>query len=71
MYLFHTIVIRLYYRDGGLMAIRGSPNQVEAKKKEIAEILKSTGLNITICSNLKTVDFLDLILDLNTGTFKT
>ena len=53
------------------MAVRGSPRQGEAKKKQVAVILKSTGLNITISSNLKVVDFLDLTLDLSTGTYKT
>ena len=53
------------------MAIRGSSRQAEVKKKEVAAILKSTGIGITISANLKVVDFLDLTLDLNTGTYKT
>ena len=53
------------------MAVRGSPRQAEAKKKDVAAILKSTGIDITIQGNLKVVDFLDLTLDLNTGTYKT
>ena len=59
------------YRDDGLMAVRGTPRQVEIKTKEVAKILKSTGISITIAGNLKTVDFLDLTLDLNLGTYKT
>ena len=59
------------FRDDGVMAVRGSPRQAEAKKKEVAAILKSTGIDITIQCNLKVVDFLDLTLDLNTGTYKT
>ena len=41
------------------------------KKKEVADILKSTGISITIKANLKVVDFLDITLDLETGTYKT
>ena len=59
------------FRDDGLMAIRGSGRQAEVKKKEVGAILKSTGIDITISANLKIVDFLDLTLDLNTGTYKT
>ena len=53
------------------MAVRGTPRQAEIKTKEVAKILRSTGINITIAGNLKTVDFLDLTLDLNLGTYKT
>ena len=35
-------------RDGGFMAIRGSGRQAEIMKKEVAAILKSTGIDITI-----------------------
>ena len=59
------------YRDDGLMVLRGSSRQVEVKKKQIATILKSTGIGITITANLKVVNFLDLTLDLETGTYKT
>ena len=45
--------------------------QGEVKKKQVADILKSTRINITISANRKVVDFLDLTLDLNTGTYKT
>ena len=41
------------YRDDGLMALRGSPRQIEIKKKEICKILKETGIDITIKANLK------------------
>ena len=58
------------YRDDGLMIIKGSSRQAEVKKKEVAAILKSTGIGITISANLKTVDFLDLTLDLDLGTYQ-
>ena len=53
------------YRDDSLMIIKGSSRQAEVKKKEVAAILKSTGIGITISANLKTVDFLDLIIDID------
>ena len=59
------------YRDDGLMALRGSPRQIELKKKEICKILKETGIDITIEANRKIVNMLDLTLDLNTGTYQT
>ena len=59
------------YRDDGAMAIRGTPRQAEVRKKEVASILKSTGIDITISANLKVMDFLDLTFDLTTGTYKT
>ena len=58
------------YRNDGDMAIRGSPRQAEIKTKEVAGILKSTGIGITIAGNLKVIDFLDLTFDLNAGTYK-
>ena len=50
------------YRDDGAMAIRGTPRQAEVKTKEVAKILKSTAINITIAGNLKVINFLDLTL---------
>ena len=59
------------YRDDGLMAIRGTPRQAEIKTQEVSRILRTTGIKITIAGNLKVVDFLDLTLGLNLGTYKT
>ena len=59
------------YRDEGAMAIRGSPRQAKIKTQEVASILRSTGIGITIPGNLKVIDFLDLTFDLNMGTYKT
>ena len=39
------------YRDDGAMAVRGSPRQTETKTKEVASIMKSTGIGITIAGN--------------------
>ena len=47
-----------------------SPQNTERMKKEICKIFKQNDLNITIEANKKTVDFLDITLDLRTGIYK-
>ena len=47
------------YRDDGLGILRNSSGpEIERKRKQIIQILKSCGLKITVKINLKTVDFL-------------
>ena len=47
------------------------PRQADVKKKELAKILKCTGIDITIEANLKLTNSLGLTFDLNIGTYKT
>ena len=50
------------YRDDGLSILRNSSgSEIEQKRKQIIQTFKSCGLNMTVKTNLKTVDFLDLI----------
>ena len=58
------------YRDDGLASCSLPPHQIENNKKQICKIFKDNKLDITIEANLKVVDFLDVTLDLNTGTFR-
>ena len=58
------------YRDDGLAISNKTPRQTEIIKKEICQIFKNNGLSITIEANKKVVDYLDITLNLNTGTFK-
>ena len=58
------------YRDDALIACSLRPRQTELKKKEICRIFRENNLKITIEANLKTVNFLDVTLDLNTGLYK-
>ena len=59
------------YHDDGLGMLRNSSGQeIEWKPKQIIQIFKSCGLNITVKTNLKTVDFLDLRLDLINNTYQ-
>ena len=59
------------YRDDGLG--EGDPmsgTKRERLKKKIIQMMKDLGLAITIQFGLKTVDFLDTTLELNTSTYK-
>ena len=57
------------YRDNGLGILQNSSGpEIECKRKQIIQIFKSCGLNITVKTNLKTVDFLDVRLDLINNT---
>ena len=59
------------YRDDGLAITNKRPRAVEnMKKKEMCQIFKDNGLNITIDANKKVVDFLDIAVDLRTGSYK-
>ena len=39
-------------------------SEIQRKKKELAKIFKSNRLSITVKTNLKTADFLDIHFDL-------
>ena len=58
------------YRDDGLIASPLTPRQNEILKKKICKIFNDNGLKITITANLKSVDFLDITLDLTSDVYK-
>ena len=58
------------YRDDGLGVSSLSPKQLEGTKKKICAIFKKLGLSITIEVNKKTVDFLDITMNLENNTYK-
>ena len=58
------------YRDDGRAVGDLTPRQMELVKKEICKIFQNQDLKITIVTNIKVVDFLDVTLDLNTRTHK-
>ena len=62
----------IYYRDDGLSVFRNiSGRQAEEhNKKTIQNIFKDKGLQIIIKYNLKIVDYLDVTLNLNEGTYR-
>ena len=64
-----NLIIGLY-RDDGLAVCNLSPRQAELLKKKLCRIFKENGLNITAEANLKSVNFLDINLNLETGIFR-
>ena len=58
------------YRDDGLAVTALKPRQAELAKKKLCRIFKDNGLNITIEANVKSVNFLDINLNLETGIYK-
>ena len=60
------------YRDDGLNCTKNvNPSQLERSKKKVVKLFKEKfDLKITIETNLKVVNFLDVTLDLNTGTYR-
>ena len=59
------------YRDDGLI-INRNPNgpKLDSYRKRISDALKLLGFRITIYTNLKIVNFLDVTLNLRKGTFE-
>ena len=59
------------YRDDGLACFHGINGSTSDKiRKEIVKIFKELGLKITIQTNLKIVNFLDVTFNLVTGTYQ-
>ena len=56
------------YRDDGLLRHANGP-QSERTKKDITQEFEKQGLNISINTNLKTCNFLDVTLNLSDGTY--
>ena len=56
------------YRDDGLLVVHNSNGpKLDRLRKNIIKLFKDESLNITIDTNLKVTDFLDVTLDLETG----
>ena len=59
------------YRDDGLAIFKNiSGPEAEKIKKDFQKIFKEKGLEITVECNRKTVNYLDITLDLNNGSFQ-
>ena len=58
------------YRDDCLGVTTSSPRLQEKIKQEIIRIFAANGLSLTIDINLRSVQFLDVCLDLETGIYK-
>ncbi len=58
------------YRDDGLAVFKGTPRKIEQIKQDICKVFSECNLRLTIEANKKTVDYLDITLDLRSGSFK-
>ena len=58
------------YSDDGFAVCKATLKQIEKTKQEITQIFKTNGLKITIEANKKTINFLDVTLDLKSGSYK-
>ena len=58
------------YRDDGLAVFNESPRNIELIKKDICKLFSKFNLTLTIEANKKTVNYLDITLDLNTGKYR-
>ena len=59
------------YRDDGLAVLNQTPHKIERVKKETCRIFANNNLRITVEANKKTVNFLDVTLDLTQERFVT
>ena len=57
------------YRDDGLAAFDVSPQKVERIKKDLCKIFLNYNLRITVEANIKTINYLDVTLDLSAGQY--
>ena len=59
------------YRDDGLAVLKSmSGSESDRARKELIKVFQECGLKITVETNLKTVNFLDVTFDLTSGTHK-
>ena len=63
-------LVRLY-KDNALTIVRNiSGPEIERKRKVLIKLLKECGLNLTVQTILKIVNFLDVEMNLDTGTYR-
>ena len=59
------------YRDDYLSALKGSKVEIERKRKQLIQIFAGHNLKLDVAAPIaKRTDFLDVVLDLETGTFE-
>ena len=60
-----------WYRNDDLAIVRNLSNpEIERRRKAIIKLFKECGLSITIRSNFTIVNFLDVEMSLDTGTYR-
>ena len=69
--LVQFVIKEILYRDDGLSIFRNkSGTQLEKIKKKLQRLFKECDLEVTAESNQKIVNYLDVTLNLNDGTFR-
>ena len=58
------------YRDDGLAVFKQTPQIIDTIKKDIIQFFRNHNLTIKIEANMKVVNYLDVTLNLNRGTFQ-
>ena len=58
------------YRDDGLCILRRSKRELDTIRKKLHTLFNSLGLQITVEAGMKSVDFLDVTLHLESGNFE-
>ena len=58
------------YRDDGLAVTNQTPREAEMTKKKLCRKFKKNDLRIAVEANKKVTGFLDITLDLHTGSYK-
>ena len=58
------------YRDDGLVVTNQTPREAGMAKRRLCRIFKENDLKISVEANKKVADFLDITLDLGTGSYK-
>ena len=59
------------YRDDGLVVFKNiNGHHADKIREEFHQLFKANGLSLETECNLKTVDYLDITLDLNNGTYE-
>lgn len=57
------------YRDDGLAALNGTPQEIENIKKGFCKVFRDNDLKITVGANITKTNFLDVTLDLSSGKY--
>ena len=58
------------YRDDGLCVLRKSKRELDNLRKKLHSLFEPLGLKITVETGMKSTDFLDVTLHLESGTFE-
>ena len=59
------------YRDDGLSILKNTPGPTADRlRKDLIKMFQTLGLRITIEVNRKTIDFLDITMNLASGTYR-